>query len=704
MIIGTFLVIGSVIFDQLPVEDQNHLKRILSPYWLYLFIPLVTLFVGIFIGSKWLLDQLWLPILQLCEELKIILIGNPSHRIQSHKSTVIRPLIDLINQHAESMEILKNQIRQQISKAKLELDGERQLFAMLIEELAEGVIVCNAEGIIVLYNDAVHHLLASFPDDVESHSSNKFIGLGRSIDTVIEDKVLLDYTIDELKYRHSRGDSELTQHFIMWQGTNLLKVEAVATVNLFNHISSFIFILQGILPQKEIFHPYARYQQNIKEAWRSKLTNLLVSSEILLDYPHISQQIKNNFIEIMRTSTNQLIQLMKEEPAELLQEMSSHWSLQETSVQEWLTSAAYRIENTLEMKIVLKFDEAPCSIHVNRFLMTQCLDHLFRQLKTHLFVDEGQFHLFQGDYFVLIDIVWKGKRLLPETLNEWITEPLEKTQGLTISEVLRQHEAEILFDPHMDTEDAEGHYLRFFFHKVSTNESHSSNVLHHVSLEHPPLVYDFALLRQDGGYLAPEEARLSELSYTVFDTETTGLDPGGGDEIISIGAVRIVNGRILPHDVFEQLIDPGRVIPKDSIKIHGIQPEMLDGKPVIERVLPSFQKFIGDTVLVAHNAAFDMRFLELKEQSSSIKFTNSVLDTLLLSAVVHPYHELHSLEDIAQRFNIEMEGRRHTALADAMLTAKIFLKLIPLLAEREIYTIQDAQLAAQETYYAKLKY
>ena len=140
-----------------------------------------------------------------------------------------------------------------------------------------------------------------------------------------------------------------------------------------------------------------------------------------------------------------------------------------------------------------------------------------------------------------------------------------------------------------------------------------------------------------------------------------------------------------------------------SIPIHGITADQVAGKPTLAAVLPAFRSYAQDTVLVAHNAAFDMRFLQLKEASTGVRFDLPVLDTLLLSAVVHPNQTSHRLEAIAERFNITVLGR-HTALGDALVTAEVWLRLIPLLEAMNIRTLGQAREAAQKTYYARLKY
>jgi DNA polymerase III subunit epsilon len=202
---------------------------------------------------------------------------------------------------------------------------------------------------------------------------------------------------------------------------------------------------------------------------------------------------------------------------------------------------------------------------------------------------------------------------------------------------------------------------------------------------------------------ALQERRLDDLSFTVFDTETTGLDPSRGDEIIQIGATRIVHGKLLHHEGFEQLVDPRRPVPAASTQIHGITSAMLRGQPDIAQVLRAFHAYAHDSVLVAHNAAFDMRFLQLKETDTGMVFDQPVLDTLLLSDIAHPNQESHALEAIAQRLGVSMVNR-HTALADAIVTAEVFLKLIPLLADKGIHTLGQAREASQRSRFARVTY
>jgi DNA polymerase-3 subunit epsilon len=209
-----------------------------------------------------------------------------------------------------------------------------------------------------------------------------------------------------------------------------------------------------------------------------------------------------------------------------------------------------------------------------------------------------------------------------------------------------------------------------------------------------PEFYDFDIFLWSSASHELDDRPLAELSYTIFDTETTGLQPSQGDEIIQIGATRIVNRRLLRHECFDQLVDPHHSLSQESIGIHGITPELLAGQPSIDVVLPKFHAFCADTVLVGHNAAFDMRFLQLKEKQTGVRFEQPVLDTLLLSAVLHPNQDTHRLEAIAERLGVSVFGR-HTALGDAVVTGRwriIHASMIP----RREHFLPEMLRAAEE--------
>ncbi|MEX0430796.1 3'-5' exonuclease [Spiribacter insolitus] len=180
----------------------------------------------------------------------------------------------------------------------------------------------------------------------------------------------------------------------------------------------------------------------------------------------------------------------------------------------------------------------------------------------------------------------------------------------------------------------------------------------------------------------------------VFDCETTGLAPSQGDEIVSIGAVRIHRGQVMHGETFELLANPGRPIPALATSIHGISDEDIADAPPVEEVVRRFHAYAGDAVLVGFNIAFDMRFLRLKQRRCDVRFDNPTLDALLLSILLHDHTGEHTMESVAERLGVGVGGR-HTALGDSLTTAEIFTRLIELLPGESISTLSEA-ISAQE--------
>ena len=127
---------------------------------------------------------------------------------------------------------------------------------------------------------------------------------------------------------------------------------------------------------------------------------------------------------------------------------------------------------------------------------------------------------------------------------------------------------------------------------------------------------------------------------------------------------------------------------------------MVAGKDKVDEVLRRFHGFVGDAVLVAHNAAFDMKFLKLKESASGVRFDHAVLDTLLLSVVLQPGQDAHTLDAIASRFGIENRDR-HSALGDSVTTAQVLVAMMDVLAARGVRTLGEALEASDQVYEVK---
>ncbi|MFC1587199.1 PolC-type DNA polymerase III [Planctomycetota bacterium] len=170
-------------------------------------------------------------------------------------------------------------------------------------------------------------------------------------------------------------------------------------------------------------------------------------------------------------------------------------------------------------------------------------------------------------------------------------------------------------------------------------------------------------------------------TYSVFDTETTGLSLESGDEIIEIAAVKVINGAISDQR-FEQMVRPARSVPKEATAISGITNDMLAGKPMMRDVLPGFLEWLDSDILVAHNHNFDMGFLMQHCRTLEIKYAgNDVMDTMLLARKLYP-GEKANLDDLIEKCGLQKPKQRHRALADALVTAELFIKLLNIIRDK----------------------
>ena len=203
----------------------------------------------------------------------------------------------------------------------------------------------------------------------------------------------------------------------------------------------------------------------------------------------------------------------------------------------------------------------------------------------------------------------------------------------------------------------------------------------------------FKLIYGVEGYLVDDLKQLVEKSrnqglsdsYVVFDIETTGFS-SSRNRIIEIGAVRVVNGNIT--DKFSTFVNPDVPIPFEIEQLTGINDNMVLPYPKIDEILPQFLEFCGDSVLVAHNASFDVGFIAYNAARLNIAFDPTVIDTVALARLLLPKLNRYKLDTVAKALNISLENH-HRAVDDAGCTAEIFVAFVRMIRERGVETLDE---------------
>jgi len=280
-------------------------------------------------------------------------------------------------------------------------------------------------------------------------------------------------------------------------------------------------------------------------------------------------------------------------------------------------------------------------------------------------------------------------QIAPPRLNASIFDYLSKERVLDAHERLLQEGAEVMFEA-----TCPDGRVSFDARLKPFRGTHSYMILiddAHAELApdaERPLTFDFELLG-DQPISDLASRRLDQIPFVVFDCETTGLLPHK-DELVQLGAVRVLRGEIVYGEAMDRYIHPGRPIPPASTKVHHITDAMVASAPPPKSVVAEFHHFARDAVIVAHNAPFDMAFMHRHGNEMEIDWPQPILDTVLLSAVLFGTTEKHTLDALCERLGVVIpEHLRHTALGDAQATAEVLCHMLPMLAARGHTTLGD---------------
>ncbi len=691
-------------------------------------------------------------LLRMAETLRLMLGANRNFRVAPEGPPEVRELARAANDLAQQRDELLNDVETQIRQAKATVEEEKNRLAALMSELALGVVVCNLDGRILLYNSRARLQFKALAQGPTSMSGGALIGLGRSIFSILE-RGQITHSLENIQQRLRRGSAEPTANFITsTRSGQLLRAQMApvlrtgatgpATAILAKsddnppgplsgkggddvsgqalpaqekildnplgaeqQVTGYVLTIENITRNFEREAERDQALQSLTDGNRAALGNIRAAVETLIGSPEMEADYRERFTRVIADEAAAMSSKLETTMSRFADALKTRWPLEDVLAVDILAAAARRIEDRLQLPIKHEEQDVSLWMRVDSFALIQAITFLAARLQDHYAIRELRLRLATEGSMVFVDLIWSGTPASSETLYTWELEPMNvgvEVSPLTLRDVIDRHGAEIWYQRDKAAHNA---FFRIVLPAAATPDAPVVDQAQHLHSDSRPEYYDFDLFAArdaEGSGIDPER-KLTELAYSVFDTETTGLLPSEGDEIIQMGAVRIVNNRLLRQEIFDQLVDPVIPLKPEGILIHGITEAMVNGQPRLDVVLPAFHEFCAETVLVAHNAAFDMRFFQLKEDSLGVSFTQPVLDTLLLSAVIHPSQESHSLESIAERLGINVIGR-HTALGDAYVTGEVFLKMIPLLADMGIVTLRQALDAAQKTYFARIKY
>ncbi len=608
-------------------------------------------------------------------------------KLVTRRAKYLGPLAGGAEDIANALSRAREEVEDEVERAVAEADRKKAQLEAVLRDLKSGILICTLDHRILLYNLEALKLL---------HVSGE-LGLGRRFTSLVTEQPMLhalERLMNRFKTRRYKTHRDGLGVGVVCatrddgrtlQGRVSLVLDAAETA-----VEGYVVTLDDVTKTIAAHTARDHLLSDALDGVRRPVANLRASVEMMAQLTADDGDAREMFEKVLADESLTLSRRIEALAARQRELRVGGFPMEDAYSSTLFTCVQERLRDDAAVK--LEPEGPPCWVHCESLTVVELLAGAAALVASLAEETDGaapwlSMRAGATDARVYFDLLWSGQPLPMSRIENWLDEPLaDSLGGLTARDVLARHRTEFWSDHEQDGR------ARLRLPLSLAVEDHEGAPA--MPLPARPEFYDFDLL----GAETPSDLAdtpLKELTFVVFDTETTGLDPSGGDEIVQIAGLRAVNGRIMRGEVFDELVNPGRRIPAASTRVHRITDQMVAKEDRIEQVLPRFHNYAADSVLIAHNAAFDMKFLRLKESRCGLRFENPVLDTVLLSAFLFDQIGEHTLDALAERFGIRIpEDERHTALGDSLATGQAFLHMLDPLTARGIETLGQAQDAS----------
>jgi DNA polymerase-3 subunit epsilon len=629
-------------------------------------------------GWTFLERSLLQPMRRLAEETQHVIYSDADRPLDMPDHPVLGELGDAFAAIAEALVGERRDLVRAMAAATDKVEAQKSYLERIIRDHTDAVVVCNLEHRVLLYNPTAQRLLGT----------GGHLGLGRPVTEVVTAEPLM-HAYDHLTGPRMSAEAARTGAPATFVGEvgepshpALVRISLVAGAD-----GAAVGYLLSITDGGGRLTRLGRRDIGLRrmiESLRAPAATLRAAAETLSAHPDMAAEDRAAFLNVLEEESTKMTEVVEDLAAHYRAVVTTTWPSDDFDSPDLFEALARRVAAARE-GLELTQTDLPRRLHGDMFLLVLALDHIVR--RTAAATGARAFEVsVTGTGDPVVHLAWRGTAVTVGQIESWLDEAIAAAPGaMTLRDILDHHGTDLW-------NEAAGPGAAAL--RLPVPAAAEAAAAAPVPLPPRPEFYDFDLFGVAAMDRRLLERPLRDLTYVVFDTETTGLRPSQGDEMVSIAGVRVVNSRILTGETFERLINPGRPIPRQSIRFHGIDDAMVADKPAATEVLPDFHRFAADAVLVAHNAAFDMKFLKLKEAACGVAFDNPVLDTLLLSVVLDSETPYHTLDAITERHGIEVDGR-HTAAGDAVATAAVFVKMLDRLEGQGIRTLADAFRASE---------